>query len=283
MTSIDPRHLESTVKLIRLALDEDIGRGDATALAVPASQRAKARMVAKQSMVLSGLEIARLVLEEFKADAKVIFSKRDGEFVEKGDLVLEFEGNARHLLTTERTILNIIQRLSGVATAAKAYKDCLAGAPLLILDTRKTTPGLRYWEKKAVKDGGLHNHRFGLDDAILIKENHIRAAGSIENALKNIGPTKLSIEVEVTNWIEAKEAIDHGATKLLLDNFEPSSLGEIVKKLRAYKNPIFLEASGGITIGNLPAFAASGVDAVSIGALTHSVMAADLSLLFEFL
>jgi nicotinate-nucleotide pyrophosphorylase (carboxylating) len=277
----------ATRQLIRLALEEDIGAGDLTALAVPPEVRAKARLVAKEDCVVSGLELAQTVLEVFGADANVFFpaGMRDGAAVRSGDLILRLEGRARDLLTTERTLLNLLQRLSGVATQARRYKDALGNAPLKVLDTRKTTPGLRYWEKKAVRDGGLHNHRQRLDDGVLIKENHIRASGSIRLALANLqGKVKaeVPVEVEVTRWEEAEEAIRCGVTRLLLDNFSPAALQEIVVKARNLQPGLYLEASGGIQRENLLAYAATGVDAVSVGALTHSVRAVDLSLLFEF-
>lgn len=274
-------------QIIRLALEEDIGSGDLTALAVPPEVRANARLVAKEPCVLSGLELAGIVLEVFGADASVSFPSgiRNGAFVEKGGLVLCLEGRARDLLTTERTLLNILQRLCGVATQARKYKDALGDSAVKVLDTRKTTPGLRYWEKQAVRDGGLHNHRQRLDDGVLIKENHIRASGSIRLALANLqGKVKadLPVEVEVTAWEEAKEAVDCNVTRLLLDNFEPAALKELVARLRQLKCGLYLEASGGIRLENLKDYAATGIDAISVGALTHSVRSVDLSLQFEF-
>jgi nicotinate-nucleotide pyrophosphorylase (carboxylating) len=276
--------LVATKKLIQLALAEDIGKGDLTAQAVPAEKRAKARLIAKEWCVVSGLELAQLVLDVFEADARVKLHARDGDSLESGSLLLELSGNARHLLTTERTILNLLQRVSGVATQARRYKDALGNSKLILLDTRKTTPGLRDWEKKAVRDAGLQNHRARLDDGILVKENHIRAAGSIRAALENLkGRAKdVPLEVEVTNFAEAEEAVVHGAMRLLLDNLTPDQLREIVPRVRALKPGLFLEASGGVKRENLRDYAAAGVDAVSIGALTHSVPAVDLSLLFEF-
>lgn len=279
--------ISASRQLIRLALEEDIGTGDLTALAVPPEVRAKARLVAKESCVLSGLELAPLVLEVFGADAKVeaLNGLADGSFVQKGTTVLQFEGRARDLLTCERTILNFLQRLCGIATMAKIYKDALEGAPLTILDTRKTTPGYRVWEKKAVRDGGLTNHRARLDEGVLVKENHIRASGSIELALANLAgkiKPEIPVEVEVTNWDEIEQALKFGITRLLLDNFTPDQLRELVPKIRAKNAKVFLEASGGITLQNLRDYAKTGVDAVSVGALTHSVKSADLSLLFEF-
>lgn len=277
--------LQATKNLIQLALAEDIGRGDLTAYAVPEGKRAHARVVAKENCVASGLEIAALVFDVFGADAISRPLVKDGDQVNSGEVLLEFEGNARHLLTTERTILNLLQRISGVATQARRYRDALGGAKLKILDTRKTTPGLRPWEKKAVRDGGLENQRARLDDGVLVKENHIRAAGSIRKALKNLEgkvSAGIPIQVEVTSQEEAGDAIAAGATRLLLDNFTPDQLSALVPKIRAQKEGIYLEASGGVRLETLREYARSGVDAVSVGALTHSVPAADLSLLFEF-
>ncbi len=279
--------LNAARQLIRLALDEDIGTGDLTVLAVPPEVRAKARLVAKEDCVLSGLELAPLVLEVFGADASSSLSPemQDGKQVKAGTTILTFEGRARDLLTCERTILNLLQRTCGVASQAKKYKDALEGQKLTILDTRKTTPGFRHWEKKAVRDGGLTNHRLRLDHGVLVKENHIRASGSIKLALANLaGKIKpdMPVEVEVTKWEEIEEAMSFGVKRLLLDNFTPSQLKELVPRIRAKNKDIFLEGSGGVTIENLKDYATTGVDAVSVGALTHSVRSTDLSLLFEF-
>lgn len=277
-------HIASTRELIRLALDEDIGSGDLTALAVPPDVRTHAKLVAKEPCVLSGLELAPLVLEVFGADAQYKINCPDGAQVEKGTVVLECMGRARDLLTVERTLLNMLQRTCGVATQARRYKDALGGANLTVLDTRKTTPGFRYWEKRAVKDGGLSNHRSRLDEAVLLKENHIRASGSIRLALANLQgkvPADTSIEVEVTCWDEAKEAMDCGVTRLLLDNFTPDQLRTLVPQIRGYRKGMHLEGSGGITLDNIKGFAGLGLDCVSVGALTHSVKAADLSFLFQ--
>lgn len=277
--------ITATKALIRLALEEDVGQGDLTALAVPEAMQATAKLIAKEDVILSGSEIAKMVLEVFGAKASLEIHKKDGDKILKSETILTMVGNARDLLTCERTILNFLQRFSGIASMSAQYRAALEGKKLTILDTRKTAPGMRYWDKKAVKDGGLSNHRARLDDGVLIKENHIRAAGSITNALKNLAgkvPSQISIEVEVTNLQEAMEAMDAGANRLLLDNFSPSGLKEIIPKLKARKSSIYLEGSGGITLQNLKEYASTGVDAVSIGALTHSVRAADLSLLFEF-
>lgn len=274
-------------QLIKLALDEDIGSGDLTALAVPPEVRAQARLVAKEACVVSGLEIAPAVLEVFGADASVEVASgiADGKLVDAGTVLLRFQGRARDLLTCERTILNFMQRLCGIASQAKRYREVLGDSKVKILDTRKTTPGLRDLEKKAVKDGGLWNHRQRLDQGILVKENHIRASGGIKVALANLHgkvPSELPLEVEVTNWEEAEEALTCGVERLLLDNFTPPAMREIVKKIRARWPNAILEASGGITLENLRDYAGTGVDTISIGALTHSVRSADLSLQFEF-
>lgn len=274
-------------QLIGLALDEDIGTGDLTALAVPPEVRARARLVTKEACVVSGLELGGMVLETFGADADAIIPSgvADGQQVDAGTLLLLLEGRARDLLTCERTILNFLQRLCGIATQARRYKDALGGAKLTVLDTRKTTPGLRVLEKKAVRDGGLTNHRLRLDQGVLVKENHIRASGSIRLALANLaGKVKpeIPVEVEVTNWEEAQEALDCQVERLLLDNFSPEGLREIVPKIRARAPQAYLEASGGVTLERLRDYAATGVDAVSVGALTHSVRSVDLSLQFEF-
>lgn len=276
-----------TRQLIRLALEEDIGSGDLTAFSVPPEVRAHARLVAKQDCVISGLELAALVLEVFGADAVISQPEgiQDGAFVKAGTVVLQLGGRARDLLTTERTLLNLLQRTCGVATEAHRYRSALGSSKLLVLDTRKTSPGLRHWDKKAVRDGGLHNHRLRLDDGVLIKENHIRASGSIRLALANLqGKVRagIPVEVEVTAWPEIQEALDCGVSRLLLDNFSPGPLKEVVERIRALKPGIYLEASGGVCLSNVSAYAETGVDAVSVGALTHSVRAADLSLLFEF-
>jgi nicotinate-nucleotide pyrophosphorylase (carboxylating) len=274
--------------LIRLALEEDIGLGDPTALAVPPDVRCTANLVAKEDCVASGLELPGMVLEVFGADAKVEIAPgvADGSFIKSGTSVLSLSGKARDILTNERTILNLLQRLFAVATLARRVKESLGGARLQVLDTRKTTPGLRAWEKKAVKDGGLENHRQRLDDGILLKENHIRASGSIKLALANLHgkvDPKLPLEVEVTSWEEAKEALDCGVTRLLLDNFSPEQLKSLVPKIRAYaSHALFLEASGGVNERTVIDYISTGVDAVSMGALTHSAGSIDLSLLFQF-
>ncbi len=274
---MDPIH--ATRQLITLALEEDIGSGDLTALAVPPEIRARARLVAKEDCVLSGLELAALVLEVFGADGKATVAPglEDGKQVKAGTTVLSLDGRARDLLTTERTFLNLLQRTCGVATQASRYKEALAGAKLTVLDTRKTTPGLRYWEKKAVRDGGLTNHRMRLDDGVLIKENHIAAAGGIAPAMHaamalNAG---VSIQVEVESLDELEQALAAGATSVLLDNFSLQMMRDAV---RLSAGRAVLEASGGINMATVRAIAETGVDRISIGSLTKDVKATDYSL-----
>lgn len=273
--------------LITLALNEDIGRGDITTQAVPENAEAIAEIVAKEDCILSCSFLVPLILTQAKARARSTAHFQDGQFVSSSSVIFTLRGNARDLLTTERTILNFLQRTCGVATLAAKYKKALGeNSSVKLLDTRKTTPGFRALEKQAVKDGGLYNHRASLDAGVLIKENHIRAAGSITQAMQNLEgkiPQGILYEVEVVNLLEAFEAIETGANALLLDNFSASQLREeIVPKIRARAPKIFLEASGGIILENLQEYAVSGVDAISIGALTHSVRAVDLSMLFQF-
>ena len=269
-------------KLIQLALEEDMGRGDLSALAVPKGAQASARLIAKQSCVATCLFLAPLLLSEAGVNISWEQKVQDGDSLKDQSLIGILRGNAREILGVERTLLNFWQRLFGIATQANQLAQMKL--PVRILDTRKTTPGMRVLEKKAVRDGGLYNHRFALDSGVLLKENHIRAAGGITAALRAIHnelPQLISTEVEVTSEAEAFEAIGAGARILLLDNFTPDDLFKLVPKLRAIGKELFLEASGGIRPSTIQQYAATGVDAVSVGFLTHSVPSADLSLLFE--
>ncbi|NUM87907.1 MAG: carboxylating nicotinate-nucleotide diphosphorylase [Bdellovibrionales bacterium] len=269
-------------ELVRLALEEDLGRGDLTAQAVPAQARARARLIAKGECVAANLFVAELVVREAGAEAQVQFAAQDGQLLARGAPVLTITGNARDILSIERTMLNFLQRSFGVATLSRRFAAAVEGHPVRLTDTRKTLPGFRFLDKSAVRAGGLYNHRFGLDGGILVKENHIRAAGGIRAAVETLRmgvPHGLKIQVEVTSRSEAFEAIEAGAEALLLDNFSPRDIP--VKEIRAHAPQVLLEASGGVGLGNVAEFAAAGVDLISIGALTHSVPAADLSLLFE--
>ncbi|MGB6546373.1 MAG: carboxylating nicotinate-nucleotide diphosphorylase [Candidatus Acidiferrales bacterium] len=282
-----PLSADALRELLRRFLDEDIGHGDRTTeITVRAEQRAAGQLIAKSPLVLAGLDFA---IETFRLldshlESKILF--RDGDRVTSGQTIAWVRGRARALLGAERVALNLLQRLSGVATLTRAYVDAVAGTGPAILDTRKTTPGLRALEKYAVRAGGGTNHRLGLDDAILIKENHVRLAGGVAPAIRaaqaNRGSAKW-IEVEVDTLAELDEALREQPGAILLDNFTPELTREAVARARARdpEHRIALESSGGITLPNVRQFAEAGVDRISIGALTHSAPAADISLEIE--
>ncbi len=264
--------------LIQLALSEDIGTGDVTTEAlVPPGGKASAVAVAKGEIVLSGVDVAQRVFT--RIDSEVRFTQRasDGTLLAPGDIAFEVAGRLRSLLTGERVALNFVQRLSGVATLTRAAVRALSGTKTRLLDTRKTTPGFRSLEKRAVRVGGGYGHRTNLADGVLIKDNHIAAVGGIPEAIRRaraaVHPL-LKIEIEVKNLAEVKEALSAGADMLLLDNMSDTQLAEAVLQV-AGKIPT--EASGNVTLERLPAIARTGVDYVSMGALTHSAPAADLS------
>jgi nicotinate-nucleotide pyrophosphorylase (carboxylating) len=272
--------LEEGLALVRRALAEDVGDGDATTLAtVPADAHARAGIVQKEAGVVFGLDLAEAAFLELDPDAR--FSRRVEEGVwREGGEVLVVEGSARALLTAERTALNLLQRLSGVATAAARAVQLVEGTGARVLDTRKTTPGFRALEKAAVAAGGATNHRFGLFDAILIKENHAAMAGGVGAAVRAARDARpdLPLEVECRSEEEVREALEAGAPRLLLDNMAPAELRAMVALVAGRAE---LEASGGITHANLREVAETGVDFISLGALTHSAPALDLSLLLE--
>ncbi len=271
---------EELAALVARALREDVGSGDVTTLAtVPPGLRARALITQKAPGVIYGLRAAELVfgqLDERVATERLV---EEGRWRAAGGPVMAAEGPARALLTGERTALNFLAHLSGVATMAARAARAVEGTPAKVLDTRKTTPGLRALEKAAVAAGGAHNHRFGLFDAILIKENHIAAAGGITSAVERArasAPTlAATLEVEVRDASEIEEALAAGAPRLLLDNMSPQQLREAVELVAGRAS---LEASGGIGLQSLPAVAETGIEWVSLGALTHSAPALDLSL-----
>jgi nicotinate-nucleotide pyrophosphorylase (carboxylating) len=271
-------------RIILAALAEDVGPGDVTTLStVPEKTRATAMLVAKEDLRLAGVRVFTRVFELLDPDGGVTFTlhKKDGDEVKSGETVLEAEGPARTLLTGERVALNILQRLCGVATLTSKWARELEGTGARLADTRKTTLGLRALEKYAVRVGEGVNHRFGLFDGILIKENHIRASGSITsavNAAKAGAHHLLKIEVEVTNLGELGEALAAGADAVLLDNMDLRAMAEAVK---IAKGKVLVEASGGMSLARLREVAKTGVDIISAGALTHSAPASDLSLLFK--
>jgi nicotinate-nucleotide pyrophosphorylase (carboxylating) len=266
-------------KLIDLALAEDIGPGDITTdNLVDAQAPGHGEIVAKQDLVIAGLEIAKRVFQ--RLDDGIVFdaSFQDGEFVADGSRVVAISGRLAALLSAERTALNFLQRLSGIATQAREYVSQLKGASAKLLDTRKTTPGWRVLEKYAVRIGGGTNHRMGLYDAVLIKDNHIAAAGGIAEAVARIKakvPAAVTIEVETTTLEEVQQALDAGAHIIMLDNME---LHQIKAAVDLVSGRAQLEVSGGVTRGQLTALAATGVDLISSGALTHSACAVDLSM-----
>jgi nicotinate-nucleotide pyrophosphorylase (carboxylating) len=266
--------------LVRRALSEDVGDGDATTEAtVPAGARARATIVQKAPGVVFGLDVCESAFRALDPDAT--FARRVEEGVWRSDgAVLDVSGAARALLTAERTALNLLQRLSGVATATALAVREVEGTGARVLDTRKTTPGMRALEKAAVAAGGGTNHRFGLFDAILIKENHAAMAGGVGAAVRlaRESRTDLPLEVECRDEAEVREALEAGAPRLLLDNMPPDQLRAMVELVAGRAE---LEASGGITLDNLRAVAETGVDFISLGALTHSAPALDLSLLLD--
>jgi nicotinate-nucleotide pyrophosphorylase (carboxylating) len=276
----------TAASIIRLALEEDVGPGDRTTeWTVDATRLASATITAKADGVISGLDVAASVFHEVDASLEVDTVVTEGAGVRPGDVVLRVRGPARAILTAERVALNLLQRLSGVATLTRRYVDAVAGTGARILDTRKTTPGLRALEKRAVRAGGGANHRFGLHDMVLIKENHIAAAGGITAAVAAVRARNaegLNVEVETTTLDEVREALTAGVDRILLDNMAPPLLREAVEVVRAHPAPRpETEASGGVSLETVRAIAATGVDFVSVGALTHSAPALDLSLLIR--
>jgi nicotinate-nucleotide pyrophosphorylase (carboxylating) len=266
---------------IGIFLGEDLGRGDITTQATVArNARAKGRFLAKESMVVAGLEAAEAVFSTLDSQQQIEAFTSDGEEVEAGKVIARTSGFADVLLAGERLALNLMQRLSGIATLTRRYVRAIEGTSAQIVDTRKTTPGLRMLEKYAVVLGGARNHRFGLDDGVLIKDNHIALAGGVGAAVgqarERVGHLH-KIEVEVSTERDLREAIREGADIILLDNLSPEETARIVVLARELAPKVTLESSGGITLENVRAYAEAGVDLISIGALTHSARAVDIS------
>lgn len=269
-------------KLVRMALREDIGPGDLTVRAcVPEQVRATARLIAREELVLAGIEAARIAFLELDPDCRFLQSASDGERIGAGREILVVEGLAAPLLMAERVALNFLQHLSGVATVTAAYVAAVAHTRVRVVDTRKTTPGLRSLEKYAVRCGGGKNHRVGLFDGVLIKENHIRAAGGIAAAVtacRREAHHLTRIEVEVTSLAELGEAVDAGADVVMLDNFP---LDQIPLAVAQAAGRVLLEVSGGVDLDRIRAIAETGVDLISVGRLTHSAPSVDISMLFD--
>jgi nicotinate-nucleotide pyrophosphorylase (carboxylating) len=280
----DPTTLldRGALALIELALAEDIGNGDITTLAtVPAGRQATGRFLVKQPGVISGLAVVSAVYA--RVDPRVVVEPlvTDGTAVEAGAVAATVSGPAQALLSGERVALNFLQRLSGVATVTAEYTGRVAGTKARIIDTRKTTPGMRTLQKQAIRDGGGHNHRLGLADGILIKDNHLAAIGTPDRIVQAIAaareraPHTLKVEVEVTSLDELQQALDAAADVILLDNMDPPTMAEAV---RITAGRAILEASGGITLDTIREIAETGVDLISVGALTHSARNLDLGL-----
>lgn len=270
--------------LLTLAFAEDIGDGDATTLStIPAEEMGRQHLLVKEEGILAGVEIARKVFRKFDPSLKMTVFIGDGAHVKPGDIAFVVEGPVRSLLQTERVMLNIMQRMSGIATVTERYQSKLEGLNCKVLDTRKTTPGMRLLEKQAVKIGGGANHRIGLFDMILIKDNHVDFAGGIDKAVdaarnwckENV--KDLRVEVEVRNEDEIRQAIKAGADRIMLDNFTPERTCGAVRIIREEGPGIEIESSGGITLDTLRAYGETGVDFISVGALTHSVKGLDMS------
>lgn len=278
MLSVD----ELNDRLIDLAFAEDIGDGDHTTLCcIPADAMGESKLMIKEEGILAGVEVAKEVFHRFDPELKVEVLIKDGTHVYPGDIAMSVKGKVQSLLQTERLMLNILQRMSGIATMTHKYVEKLKGTKTRVLDTRKTTPGMRMLEKEAVKIGGGTNHRIGLFDMILLKDNHIDFAGGIENAISRCHEylkakgKNLKIEIEVRNFDELKRVLDFGGVdRIMLDNFTPE---ETKKAVEMIGGKYEIESSGGITFDTIRDYAECGVDFVSVGALTHSVKGLDMS------
>lgn len=270
-------------ELITLAFAEDIGDGDHTTLCcIPSTEMGKSQLIIKESGVLAGVEIAQRIFKHFDPDMRMDIFICDGAEVKRGDIAFTVEGRVQSLLQTERLVLNVMQRMSGIATTTRRYVKALEGTKTRVLDTRKTTPGMRMLEKEAVRIGGGVNHRIGLFDMILLKDNHVDFAGGIEQAITRAQSylkekrKKLKIEIEVRNFKELDEVMKVGGVdRIMLDNFSPSDTREAVRRIGGRYET---ESSGGITFDTLRDYAECGVDYISVGALTHSIQSLDMSL-----
>ncbi len=268
---------------IKLALAEDVGDGDHTSLAtIPAQAKGKAKLLVKEAGILAGVELALQIFYAVDPDLQVNVLLQDAAHIQPGDIAFYVEGRAQSILKAERLVLNCMQRMSGIATKTNEIVQLIAGSGVKLLDTRKTTPGMRYLEKWAVRIGGGVNHRFGLYDMILIKDNHVDYAGGIKQAIKEARQylkeqhKNLQIEIEVRNMQELQEVIaEGGADRIMLDNFSAAGLKKAIKLING---KYITEASGGINLENIAEYATTGVDYISSGALTHSVKSLDLSL-----
>lgn len=273
---IDPDYVR---RVVRACLDEDVGTGDLTAGLTP-DIMVNARLVSRQSAVICGTPFFSAVFAQLDSRLEVKWHVDDGDHVASNEVLCEINGHTRPILTGERSAINLLQTLSGTATTARRYVDAVAGTGAKILDTRKTIPGLRGAQKWAVRCGGGHNHRQGLFDGILIKENHLRSGESITEAVyraRDAAPSGTPITIEVENLLQLEEALGAGAPRVLLDNY---SIDELRRAVEINRHGAELEASGGISLDNIRAVAETGVDSISVGAMTKDLEAVDLSLLF---
>jgi len=269
-------------RIVKQALHEDIGLGDVTTLAtIEPGTQARAELVAKEDFVLSGVQVASQVFQQLDSGAAFEALKADGQQVKRGEVIAWIKGDARTLLQGERVALNLLQRMSGIATLTRQFVDAVAGRRAAIVDTRKTTPGLRVLEKYSVRQGGGRNHRTSLYDGVLIKENHIAAAGGVAVAVdraRSRVPHVLKIEIETQNLDEVNQALEAGAEVILLDNM---NLDELREAVTLVDGRALTEASGGVNLETVADIAATGVDLISVGALTHSYRSVDISMLFR--
>lgn len=279
-TPIFPK--EDALTMIRLALAEDVRSGDVTsAWTIPENQNQHARLIAKEDGVLAGLPVIELVFAELNANVNVTLHKQDGDVVKKGDLIAELEGSTRDLLTGERTLLNFIQQLSGVASVAHTFQKALEGGKTKVLDTRKTLPGFRTLQKYAVRVGGGSNHRMGLFDMVLVKDNHIAAAGGVLEALEVVrknNTKNLMVEMEVESLEDLKKLLNKGVDVIMLDNMSNEMMAEALKIIKESGDKVLVEGSGNMTLERAKEIATLGLDYISVGALTHSVRALDISM-----
>jgi nicotinate-nucleotide pyrophosphorylase (carboxylating) len=274
-------------EIIDNALREDIGDGDHSTLAcVPADAVGKAELLVKEDGILAGVELAQMIFHRFDPELKISVFIQDGTPVKKGDIAFTVSGSSRSILSTERLVLNFMQRMSGIATQTNRIVKLIEGCDTKLLDTRKTTPGIRYMEKWAVRIGGGHNHRFALYDMIMLKDNHIDYAGGIAPAIErvhdylNVHNKDLRIEVEVRDRSELEQVLAVGGVhRIMLDNFTPQEISDVLPMIPSEYET---EASGGITLDNIRSYAETGVNFISVGALTHSVKSLDLSLKAAF-
>lgn len=263
-------------------LQEDVATGDISSMAtIPQDHKSKGILHVKETGIIAGLPIALLVFAEVDPELKFKVCVEEGSLAVMGTVIAEVSGRTWSILTAERLALNLLQRLSGIATKTRSFVEAMDGLPVRLADTRKTTPGLRSLEKYAIRIGGGYNHRFGLYDAVMIKDNHIKASGGIANAIRSARiriPHTMKIEVETENMAQVEEALEAGADIIMLDNMSPTNMSIAVNRIKEVAKHTVVEASGGVTLQSLKGIALTGVDVISVGSLTHSIRSLDISL-----